>query len=158
MRSFVLSLQRGWRRPPLACLCEWGSPVRALRALSGRPRCTRRLLHPPAPATSRISAMAAAGGPAVPPPTSRSSFTFVAASGSSPSRWSLPSDSVVAKALKFVGWSPNAAGTDVEAPRHEIAGAAAMCSVSGVMWALLPRGSLLATACYVCRLLECHVL
>ena len=30
---------------------------------------------------------------------------------------------MVAKALKFVGWSPNAAGTDVEAPRHEIAGA-----------------------------------
>ena len=32
-------------------------------------------------------------------------------------------DSVVAKALKFLGWLPNAAGTDVEAPRHEIAGA-----------------------------------
>ena len=32
-------------------------------------------------------------------------------------------DSVVAKALKFLGWSPNAAGTDVEVPRHEIAGA-----------------------------------
>ena len=32
---------------------------------------------------------------------------------------------MVAKALKFVGWFPNAAGTDVEAPRHEIAGASA---------------------------------
>ena len=27
---------------------------------------------------------------------------------------------------------------------------AAMCSVSGAMWALLPRGSLPATACYAC--------
>ena len=33
-----------------------------------------------------------------------------------------------------------------------------MCSAFDVMWALLSRGSLLVTACCVCRLWVCHVL
>ena len=58
--------------------------------------------------------MSAADGAAAPPPASRSTFSFVAGSGSSPARWALPADSLVVKALKFLGWSPNAAGTDSE--------------------------------------------
>ena len=56
-------------------------------------------------------------------PAGRSKFTFVAPVGSSPACWALPSDSIVAKALDFIGWSPNSAATKLEAPRSTVAGA-----------------------------------
>ena len=40
-----------------------------------------------------------------------------------PARWAVNKDSVVAKALKFLGWMPDAAATRLEAPRHSVAGA-----------------------------------
>ena len=48
-----------------------------------------------------------------PPPASHSQFQFVASSGITPARWIVASDSVVAKALKFLGWQPNSSATRV---------------------------------------------
>ena len=67
--------------------------------------------------------MASDDSAATAPPAARSKFSFVAPVGSSPACWALPSDSVVAKALDFIGWSPNNAATKLEAPRSAVAGA-----------------------------------
>ena len=62
-----------------------------------------------------------AGGP--PPAASRTQLSFVASTGTTPARWAVATDSVIAKALKFLGWTPDAASTQLEAPRHSVAGA-----------------------------------
>ena len=67
--------------------------------------------------------MAAPGAGGQQLPASRTQFQFVASSGATPARWAVATDSVVAKALKFLGWIPDVASTQLEAPRHSVAGA-----------------------------------
>ena len=65
---------------------------------------------------------AAGAAPAPVPAPARSLFRLVGG-GPGAALWDLVHDSPIVKALPFIGWTLNAAGTHREAPRAEVVGA-----------------------------------
>ena len=69
-----------------------------------------------------MSAPAGAAAPATVPAPARTHFRLVGG-GAGPTLWDLVHDSPIVKALPFVDWALNAAGSHREAPRSQLAGA-----------------------------------